>query len=32
LGIVADGAVAVRDGMIVAVGPPADLRHTYTAK
>jgi imidazolonepropionase len=32
LGIVADGAVAVRDGMIVAVGPTADLRQTYTAK
>jgi imidazolonepropionase len=32
LGIVANGAVAVRDGMIVAVGPTADLRQTYTAK
>ena len=32
LGVVADGAVAVQDGMIVAVGPTAVLRQTYTAK
>jgi imidazolonepropionase len=30
LGLVTDGAVAVRDGLIVAVGPTADLRARYT--
>jgi imidazolonepropionase len=32
LAVIEDGAVAVQAGKIVAVGPSADLRQTYTAK